>query len=509
MVRFTKSATSLCLFSSLALGVIYGQGMKSRVDLRQIPVRVSLDKQFQTWKINKPCPIIVTLKDITGATVPAVRDEMIQLKYQDQILNGVIPAGQTSYTFQIIPRAAAVGKIEATAGDLARASGFVIGIDPQSRAMTEINPSTAIGSGTRPPVATPTPPPPPPTNRGLRKKGGTTPPGSFETASGPDTAPQAGPTPTAGPKSLRVYVTPDPVDFDSSVGAWKAEIFVALTGSDGNLAPAPDDVPLLLVPASGSVTPNNTTIKKNQPTSDPVTLIWNEAEDNDLQVTSSIAHTTQHIAHDSPEPTALRLEGLPGSVINDGKSPIRIVVMLVDALKTPAPATADTEVVLGSSKGSITPAKVVIGKGQCCTDATLTSAQNGSVMVSALSSGFPQAQIPAVFLFPWMMIIMAASGGLLGAFAHNPRAAFGPHWWRVLLLGLIFGVVLSIAALLGVIGSLPKLGLPIQISQIPSANELGALLLGFVGGLYGKKLWLKGGGDDEPQPKEKAASQPA
>src|SRR5262249_38909604 len=114
MIRF---ATSLCLFSWLSVGVIFGQGIKSRIDLRQIPVRASVAWQFKQAEINKPVTVTVTLKDIHGATVPAVKDEKVQLKYQNQIFGAIIAAGQTSVTFQITPKATTVEKVEVTTAD--------------------------------------------------------------------------------------------------------------------------------------------------------------------------------------------------------------------------------------------------------------------------------------------------------------------------------------------------------------------------------------------------------
>jgi len=250
-----------------------------------------------------------------------------------------------------------------------------------------------------------------------------------------------------------------------------------------------------------------------------VTLTSSQPGTDVLQILSSLPGVQHEITYHQPQPAGLRLEATPGEVINDGKSPVRVVVMLVDAGKTMVNASQNIEVVLGSTGGTITPAKLIVPAGQCCAEAKLTSAQHGAITITANALQLPAATIPAVFLFPWMMVMMGALGGLLGAFVHNPKAAISSHWWIVLVLGLIFGVILSIAAMFGVIGSLPKLGLPIQLSQIPSANELGALLLGFVGGFYGKKLWLKGGGDEDKEnekgkgphkgkAKEKAAAQP-
>jgi len=309
--------------------------------------------------------------------------------------------------------------------------------------------------------------------------------------------------------TLKVIAQPEQVSADAETGGWSTKLVLALLGEKNELVSADSDLQLLFSTDHGQVQPVNVTLKKDQSSTfeSPVILSSNWNGNTTLTVISKLPPVQQVITFVSPQPNALRLEATPSSVINDGKSPVRVVVMLLDDAKRVINAVKDTDVVLSVSRGTVD-SKVTILKGQCCAEATLTSAQNGPVTINATAVSLTQAlPITANFLFPWAMMIMGALGGLLGAFAHNPRAAFGSHWWRVLVLGLIFGVVLSIAALLGVIGSLPKMGLPVQIGKIPSLNTLGALLIGFIGGFYGKKVW-KGSGEGD-QAKEKAAGQPA
>jgi hypothetical protein len=231
-------------------------------------------------------------------------------------------------------------------------------------------------------------------------------------------------------------------------------------------------------------------------------------------VLSPLPGIQQSVTYQTPEASELRIEVSPASVIDDGKSPVRLVIMLADSDHGMVNAASNIEVLLSSDKGSINPGKVTIPAGQCCAEAVLTSMRHGTATVTAAGAALKRAQAVAVFLFPWMIVIMAAIGGILGALVQSGKVTFTAEWLKHVMpslgLGVIFGVLFAIAALFGAIGSLPKLGLPIQINQIPSANELGALLLGFVGGYYGKKVWLKGdSGDEGEDNKTKAAGQKA
>ena len=101
MVRLISSLFLLLLFSA---GSAFAQTRVAqfKVNLDQIPVRVGLDQAFQKIEINKPATLTATLKDVHGATVPARKEHRVQLHYQGQVMDAVIPPGKTSATFQVI-----------------------------------------------------------------------------------------------------------------------------------------------------------------------------------------------------------------------------------------------------------------------------------------------------------------------------------------------------------------------------------------------------------------------
>jgi hypothetical protein len=478
----------------LLASAMFGQ-RAARTDLRRIPVALSLSQAFTKEEVNKPVSVTVGLKDFHGDAVAAIKDEPVELHYGGQILKGTIPAGALSTTFQITPRSTGISRLDVTSGSLAGASEMVLalekGVTGVRRLLMPVEESTpvttTVGSpnprlkAARKAVAITPPPPPPP--------------------------PAATPAPEAVQAALKIFVNPEAVEQDPESGQWKAQIAVALAGPNDEFVDSDRDLELQLVAQIGQISPAQVTIKKGSSNtfSTPVTLSSSSSGTDTISVYSSLPKRQQSVTYQTLLPSQLRLEATPSSVINDGRSPVRIVVLLQDASKTTVRSPTAVQVTLASSRGSLSPVQVTIPAGEYSAEAALTSQQNGLVDITADGSHLQRGQISASFLFPWMMVIMGALGGTLGGTVHNPKSAFSSRWWTVVVLGVICGVVLCIAALFGVIAALPKLDLPIQISQIPSTNELGALLLGFVGGFYGKKFWLKGAGDKPDQTEAEAA----
>jgi hypothetical protein len=82
-------------------------------------------------------------------------------------------------------------------------------------------------------------------------------------------------------------------------------------------------------------------------------------------------------------------------------------------------------------------------------------------------------------------------GGLIGSVARSGRRLLtGAWWWQVassIAMGFVLGLAFYALALFGIIASIPKLSIP--LAQLPTTNDLGALVLGFMGGYYARG-WL-------------------
>jgi hypothetical protein len=508
----------LLVLLASSYGVTQNTQFHSKVDLQNIPVRLNLEDGFEKAELNKSTAVVVNLKDSHGATVAALRDEKIQVHFEQKVMDGIIPAGKDSTTFHITPTKGGTEKIEVTGSDLGTASGFVLAVDP-SRQMhlqssrvsvtpgifhAKIRPTMAEGSMAA-------------AHTQILEKNSAVMSETMKAAGAGVPATEASATggPAASPTAatLKVLIQPDPVSPEPDSGLWKAQIAVALVGKENELIAADRDLRLHLMTQKGQVSPANLVMKKDQSLTEPATLTSRQSGADVIAVLSPLPGIQQSVTYQTPEAAELRLEVSPASVIDDGKSPVRLVIMLADSNHIMVNAARNTDVLLSSDKGSISPGKVTIPVGECCVEAVLTSMRHGTATVSAEGAALKRAQAVAVFLFPWMIVVMAAIGGILGALVQSGKVTFTAAWLRhvmpSLVLGLIFGVIFAVAALFGAIGALPKLGLPVQINQIPSANELGALLLGFVGGFYGKKVWLKGDSDEGEDQKGKAAGQKA
>ena len=477
MDRFSPWFSLVLVLSS---NLISAQVSKGPFDLRRIPVKVELDSNFQSRDMNKPFTVTVTLKNSRGETVPAVKAERVDIHYQEQRLQATIAPGQTSASFQITPHNVGVWKIEVSGQDVAGAKGFVECTDSKKPLRKVVIAPLSSAAGPRPQT----------------------------TGTG---TPVAAPAPLESLQfSLRPFIRPNPVNPNPETGLWQAQIALALMGPNNELVGANQDLPLHLLADVGQLTPADLVLKKDQSStfSAPVTLISKQPGPDVIHVLSGLPEVQQSVTYQSPQPAGFRLEASPPSVVNDGKTPVHIAIMLLAADNTLVKTQANEDITLRTTRGTLPPI-VTIHSGEYFSTVDLTSAQNGQATVTAQAPGLLAGEISATFLFPWMMIILAGLGGALGAIVNHPKGAFSREGWRALLLGLICGVVFSTAALFGLIGALPKLDLPVQASNIPSLNTLGALLLGFIGGFYGKKLWLKGGSGDGPEPGEKASGQRA
>ena len=92
-------------------------------------------------------------------------------------------------------------------------------------------------------------------------------------------------------------------------------------------------------------------------------------------------------------------------------------------------------------------------------------------------------------MFPWLMLLLSASGGLVGSFTHEPPPSRRQRIGRHLILGVIFGLVFWMLVELGAVTAIPKSS--IALGQIAALNEIGAFLLGFIGGYGGNALWTR------------------
>jgi hypothetical protein len=105
--------------------------------------------------------------------------------------------------------------------------------------------------------------------------------------------------------------------------------------------------------------------------------------------------------------------------------------------------------------------------------------------------GFTDQTATVTFVMPWMLVLTATVGGFLGALVGTGTETFIAAWWHQMighvLTGALIGLVFYVLALFGIIASIPAMSIPLE--RLPTTNMLGALVLGFFGGLWGR-AWL-------------------
>jgi hypothetical protein len=207
--------------------------------------------------------------------------------------------------------------------------------------------------------------------------------------------------------------------------------------------------------------------------------------------TDSGVLTAAAVEYHDAVPTQLLVRGLPSRAVNDGRTAVTVTVFLQDDSGATASAVEDVAVKLTSSVGTANPSDLTIQKGKFYAEAVLTSATSGIAEITATAARLIPGKTQVEFVFPLLLVFLAAIGGTVGSIVRSGRQLLsGAWWWHVLGsvgMGIVLGLLFYALAQFGIIASIPKLAIPLE--KLPTTNDLGALVLGFVGGYYGRS-WL-------------------
>jgi hypothetical protein len=130
----------------------------------------------------------------------------------------------------------------------------------------------------------------------------------------------------------------------------------------------------------------------------------------------------------------------------------------------------------------------------------LTSPRAGRATVTAIAEGLETASEEVRFVLPFLLIGLAAAGGVGGAVLRTPRGRRRAQLGHSLALGAFLGAIFFALGMMGVPGMIPAI--PLQTLEHLTVNEVGACLLGICGGYIGRRflddlLVKKGGGTRE------------
>jgi hypothetical protein len=481
---FVRSSRVIALILVLAPGTSHG----SQAELARLPVSLQISVEPKEIIAGQRARIAVSLKDIRGAETLAVDPVAVDLS-TPLLSNGVrltIPAGRSSSFVELDFPTAALARIKATAPLLSPGAALLI-VRPQSseRSATGLAPAhpsdVPSGGGTLAPL--------PEAGRHEKKKA--------ETIGAKPLAPLPHPQPvaTASP-SIRLDVLARHIHPQD--GAWKTNgIRVIAVDAAGVPEALASDLRVRLSADLGHLSPDRVVIRAGASTHDEDIQLTSSAPGRDVvrAWTPTGQPVEQEVEYESPVPTQLGVRALPERVANTGKSPVNVTVLLYDAQNHPTPLVdRELSIRLVSTLGELRPrSELTIKRGSFAEEATLASATAGEATISAIAPGMAEAKGTVVFLFPWRMVILAALGGFLGALVRDLRTLAASRWLanlaRHLLSGAILGGVFYGLTFFGATASIPKMEIPVNLAAIPTANEFGALLLGFMGGYFGRRFF--------------------
>lgn len=290
--------------------------------------------------------------------------------------------------------------------------------------------------------------------------------------------------------SLNVDVLPQHVH---PVGtAWKALVLVTALNDTHRPVAVHVDTAIHLATDLGLVTPADAEIKAGKARAATIQLtsqrpgegtVWAWTDDGTLTKTS--------VEYHEAVPSQVFVTGLPGEVLNDGKSVVNVTVFLQDETGATARSVDDMSVKLTSSIGTPNPSTLSIPKGTFFGEALLASPISGVAAITATAPGFKSGSTQVRFVFPILLVTLAGIGGLIGAVVRSGRQMLaGAVLWHLassIGIGVVFGLLFYALASFGVVASIPKLSIP--LAGLPTTNHLASVVLGFFGGYYGR-AWL-------------------
>lgn len=304
------------------------------------------------------------------------------------------------------------------------------------------------------------------------------------------------PVPTSnagGDANIALNLDVLPQHVHPSNASWRALVLVTAFNETKQPIAVPADTVVYLATDIGQVTPAVSRIEAGKArTAESIQLTSDRAGGGTLWAWTDAGRlTAAAVEYHEPVPTQLVVKGLPSHVVNDGKTAVNVTVFLQDDTAATATADHDVSVKLTSSVGTPSPSDLSIPKGKFFAEAFLTSPTSGTAEITATAPRFKPGSVLVEFVFPFLLITLAGAGGLIGSVVRSGRRLFTGAWrWHLLGsvgMGIVLGLLFYALALFGIVASIPKLAIP--LAQLPTTNELGALVLGFLGGYYAR-AWL-------------------
>jgi hypothetical protein len=196
----------------------------------------------------------------------------------------------------------------------------------------------------------------------------------------------------------------------------------------------------------------------------------------------------ERIEYEQFRASKLLLLSTPSHVVTNGRSTASITVLLRDDDDhVVAMPDRETRVVLRTDFGALSTASTSIARGRPDSEPiVLTSPRAGRATITAIAEGLETDSEEVSFVLPFLLIGLAAAGGVGGAVLRTPRGRRREQLARSLALGAFLGAIFFALGMMGVPGMIPAI--PLQTVERLTFNEIGACLLGICGGYVGRRF---------------------
>lgn len=458
--------------------------------LLSTPTRLELDRPSLQAQAGTTVNYTVTLKNAANQPVEASSDLVLQVETPSGTKSITIPKGQSSASFTWQANAPGIGRMQVRSGKLHPAAGLVlVAPNPASQLHT---PVAIMEHAPVPAHASPAPPPPPGHNH--------VPIGAIATASPTlDAHAQPGGAPSPAPAApqatkLALFVTPTSVLGNALDHTWTATVDIAAQGNNGEILPVASAVQIHLTSNLGQFTPADLVLQPGEFSNfgNAVTLRATRAGKDSVQAVSSLG-SAGPVEVDYVQPAPAKLKVLLGTpqLQGSGSSNVSVQVCLADEAGGPTVAGDDLQVTL-DAVGQFSQSPLSIPHGLTCSEqVTWTAQKSGAASITARAEGGIHGENTVTFpSFPWYLVWLAALGGILGAVILHTDGLFSEQWWahtwRSLVVGGVLGAIIYLLARYGAL--LMPSSVPVSIQNIPAVSGTGSFVLGFVGGIFGRKI---------------------
>jgi hypothetical protein len=478
--------------------------------LSKVPTHLAMDKSI--WQVTSGTQVTVrvSIQNAHNAPVTVPGDMRVEVRSSafDKPIAAVIKAGTDGVDATFTAPAPQSATIEAAADKVASATCALIVTPKVARRVvvpkelsTPLRADPVIMGHGHPRPSADFPAVPEGTGTGLNPAlpGVSAEDALRHVASGPpgvEPLPTASP-PSAGPKNAAgrikpvIVINPEKVSPDGK-DRWTASMQLNLVDEAGGLVQADNDFPIQFTAQLGTLSPAAVTFKAGQFMSPLINVASSRRGSDELGARTPLgAADAKSISYDLPEPAALRVFVSPDVVTNaGGAAPVQVSVRLVsEGNVTTTFSDRDLTVKLVTTLGTFEHDTITISKDSSSATTSLTSVGDGVAKISATAPGFPDGEAEVKFSFPLLLAFFAGLGGIAGSFVARPkvfstRSTVTGAAVTGLIVGVLFYAIASFQAFKNF-----NFELPIDISKILTGNELGALVLGGVGGILGRQFW--------------------